>query len=200
MPSRRERSERIDWTELRRRVDDAARAVDEMTALSEERAAALLEERARALARPVTLGLEDLADEVITFSIADELYGVEPARVLEVTRLGQLTPLPAAEPWIAGLTGWRGGLVLVADLRRLLGAPSRPRPERATLVVLGRGAAELAVLADAPGGLVTIDQQGLRTPPAGIAGGEYLRGMTAEAVLVLDVDRVLGAVRAEPDR
>jgi purine-binding chemotaxis protein CheW len=164
-----------------------------------DRAAAILEERARALARPVTLGIEDHAADVITFAVAGEMYGVEPSLVLEVTRLDHLTPLPVAEPWVAGLTGWRGELILVADLRRLLGAPAAPFPERATLVVLGRGGAELALIADAPGRLEAIARD-LGPPPAGIAGVEYLRGMTAEAVLVLDVDRVLGAARAEPAR
>jgi len=193
-PRRRDADRRIDWSDLLRRVEAAGRALDVGAALPEERVASLLDERARLLARPVATGSEAQAPNLISFSVAGEAYGVEPRRVLEVCRSGHITPLPPSEPWIVGLVGWRGELVLAIDLRVLLGAAPAPRPEQPTLVVLGSGKPQVGILADAPGDLLLLPAESLRPPPEALTGAAYLRGMTAEAVLVLDVDRVLEAV------
>jgi purine-binding chemotaxis protein CheW len=187
----------IDWSDLRRRVDAVGRALAESAPPPEE-LALLLEERARVLARPVTGAAWDEEPKLISFSIAGETYGVEPRRVLEVCRVGHLTPLPQAEPWIAGLTAWRGELVLAVDLRRLLGAAVSSRPQHPTLVVLGKVRPQLGIVADAPGDLLAISGRDLRAAPDGVTGSQYLRGMTRDAVLVLDVDRVLEGVAPEP--
>jgi purine-binding chemotaxis protein CheW len=187
----------IDWSDVRRRVDAAGRAIAGESRIPPELVPALLEERARALARPVIDTEPADSPRLISFSLAGELYGIEPRRVMEICRLGHLVPLPRAEPWVAGLTGWRGELVLVIDLRLLLGAEGSPRGERPTLLVLGEDRPLLGVLADAPGELLAISPHDLRAPPDGVSGKEYIRGMTTDTVLVLDVDRVLDAVGSE---
>jgi purine-binding chemotaxis protein CheW len=157
-----------------------------------------LEQRARELARPVVDPEPADSPRLMSFSVAGERYGVEPRQVMEICRAGHLVPLPRAEPWVAGLTGWRGELVLVLDLRLLLGVPGSPSGTHLTLLVLGEDRPMAGVLADAPGELLALSPHDLRTPPDGISGKEYIRGMTADAVLVLDLDRVLGAVGSEP--
>lgn len=170
------------------------RAVDAEAGLPEDRVASILAERARLLASPVATGSDGHAPNLISFSVAGEVYGVEARRVLEVCRSGHITPLPPSEPWIVGLVGWRGELVLAIDLRLLLGAAPAPRSDQPTLVVLGSGKPQVGILADAPGDLLTLPAENLRPPPDALTGAAYLRGLTAEAVLVLDVDRVLEAV------
>lgn len=186
----------IDWVDLRRRVDAAGRAIAGES-VPPERVPALLEERARALARPM-VALEPFdSPRLISFSVAGERYGIEPRRVLEICRVRHLVPLPPAEPWVAGLVGWRGELVLAIDLRVLFGLPGSPRAERPTLLVLGEDRPILGLLADAPGELWTLSPHDLRPPPGGINGREFISAMTTDAILVLDVDRVLGTVAPE---
>jgi purine-binding chemotaxis protein CheW len=168
-------------------------------AISAERVASVLEERARQLARPAATAEIAGAPTLVSFFSAGEHYGVDSRRVLEIGRVGHLVPLPRSEPWVAGLTSWRGALVLVIDLRLLLGAPGAPRPERPAMIVLGGGRALVAVLADSPGELLPVASNELRPAPEVIGGRAYIRGMRADAVLVLDVDRVLGAVAPETE-
>jgi purine-binding chemotaxis protein CheW len=198
MPRRREnRRSGIDWTDLKRRVDAAGQAVAGDSAVPAERIPRLLEERARELARPILELGPGETPRLITFAIAGEHYAVEPRRVMEISRVTHLAPVPRAEPWVAGLTGWRGELVLVIDLRPLFGAQGAAT-RRSTMVVLGDDRPRLAMLADAPGELLAVPPDDLRPPPDGLAGREYLRGMTADAVLVLDVERILALVEPEP--
>ncbi len=188
----------IDWADLKRRVDAAGEAVAGSALTSPEVVRAVLEDRARALARPAVEVERADAPRIITFRIGQEQYGVEPRRVLEITRSADVVPLPSAEPWIAGLTGWRGELVLVVDLRALLGGGTAARPERPTLVVLGTERPQLGVLADAPGELRALVASELRPPPEGLAGREFVRAMTGDAILLLDADRLMDTVGAGP--
>jgi twitching motility protein PilI len=41
--------------------------------------------------------------------------------LLEVGEAGPLTPVPGAQPWLAGLAQWRGRLITVVDAGRLFG-------------------------------------------------------------------------------
>jgi purine-binding chemotaxis protein CheW len=187
----------VDWTELRRRMDAIERAIAGVSALAPERVAGQLEQRARALARPVIHVGPVQAPRLMSFTMAGERYGVDLRRVREICRIEHLAPLPPAESWVAGLAGWRGELVLAIDLRALIGAPVSSLADRRMLVVLGDRRPAVGLLVDAPGELLPLDD--LRPPPQGIAGKEYIAGMTADAVVVLDVDRVLGVVGSEPD-
>ena len=67
------------------------------------------------------------------------------------------------------------------------------------MIVLGGGRALAALLADSPGELLPVASNDLRPAPDAIRGRAYIRGMRADAVLVLDVDRVLGAVAPETE-
>jgi purine-binding chemotaxis protein CheW len=196
--SRPNRRGGMDWSDLRRRVDEAGRAVSGESAVSPERVAVLLAERARALARPLVEAGPAEAPGLMSFSVAGETYAVELGSVLEVSRVRQLAAMPRSEPWVAGLAGWRGDLVLVVDLRAMLGAPDAGSGGRSVLIVLGESRPVLGLLADAPGDLLSIPGTDLKPPPAGIAGRSYILGMTADAVLVLDVNRIFATVELEP--
>ena len=188
----------VDWADLRRRVDAAGEAVAGAALTSPDEVRSVLEARARRW--PAQMIEVDRADapRVITFHVGQEQYGVEPQRVLEIIRTAEVVPLPSAEPWIAGLTGWRGELVLVVDLRTLLGAGNGARPARHALVILGTDRPLLGILADAPGELRALLPSELRPPPEGIVGREFIRAMTGDAVLLLDADRLIDTVGAGP--
>jgi purine-binding chemotaxis protein CheW len=190
----------VDWTELRRRVEAAGAATAGGGAATTDQMRALLEDRARALARPVAVSRPTEALQLISFRVAGETYALDSRYVLELCRLGELTPLPQAEPWVAGLTAWRGELLLIADLRVLVGLPAAPRAERPGAVVLGRDGPVLGILTDAPGEVLSIPVADLRPPPESIPEQDYVRGITTEAVLVLQVDQVLRVAESEAAR
>ncbi|HEX9581034.1 MAG TPA: chemotaxis protein CheW [Gemmatimonadales bacterium] len=182
----------VDWAALRRRVEAAGAAIGGGAAPSPEQARQLLEDRARALARapdPVRTG--DTI-ELVTFAVADEVYGIESAYVLEVFRLVDLSPLPGAEPPVSGLTTWRGELLAILDLRRVLGLPTTPLHDLNRVVVLGAERAAFGLLADEVRGLVSRPAAEVRALPEGIAADrEYLRGITDDAILVLQANTLL---------
>jgi purine-binding chemotaxis protein CheW len=155
---------------------------------------AVLEERARALARPAAPPKAAGALEAVTFFLTDERYAIESRYVIEVRRLTELALLPGAKPPVFGVTAWRGGPLAVLDLRPLLGVSATALNDLGHLVVLGEGRAAFGVLADGVGELVELSASEVHAPPAGVAvHREYLRGVTGDALLVLDAARLLAA-------
>jgi len=153
---------------------------------------ALLEERARVLARPVASPLAGDALELMTFALANEVYAVESRYVAAVFQLIALSPLPGAEPPVFGVTAWRGELLTILDLRAALGLSVTTLNDLSRVIVLGEARPAFGVLVDAVRELVTLPASEVRDPPEGVAAKrEYLRGVTAEAVLVLDAGVLL---------
>lgn len=182
----------VDWAELRERVEAAGRAVAGETAASPEQVRQVLEERARALARPALPPTAGDTLELITFALANEAYAVESRFVQAVLRLAELAPLPGAEPPVFGLTAWRGELLTILDLRRVLGLSVGALNDLSRLIVLGEERPTFGILADAVRELVTLPASEVREPPEGVAAKrEYLRGVTVGAVLVLDGEQLL---------
>jgi purine-binding chemotaxis protein CheW len=161
-----------------------------------ERRRAVLEERARQLARapePIDQG-ERL--EGVVFSLGGERFMVESRLVTEVARVGERARLPGAGWPVAALTAWRGELLTLHDLREQPSAGT-PLPERA--VVLGGSTAAFALLADQVEGVRALPVAAIRSPGAG-RKREFVRGVTDDAVLILDAEAMLRAYRRESDQ
>lgn len=72
----------------------------------------------------------------LVVQVAEERYVVPAARAVEVLPRVQLSPVPRAAPWHAGLLSYRGAALPVIDLSvRLGGEPCAPRLGNRVLVV-----------------------------------------------------------------
>jgi purine-binding chemotaxis protein CheW len=188
----------IDWGQVRKRLDRAMRATEEALRLSPERARAVMEERARALARvPEQAARAAQGLEVIIFALANERYGLETRYVREVIRLSDFTPLPGAPDFLVGVTNLRGHILAVIDLRKFFGVAARGLTDTTRVIVLGDERDEFGVLADATSEVHTLGLGEVLEPPGSVAGvaREYVRGVTADALLILD-----GAVLLQDQR
>ncbi len=183
----------VDWTEIRRRMETVGRELTGPGEVAPGRAQAILEERARRLARPATPASVGERLDTVTFALANEIYGIESRYVLQVFRLLDLVPLPGAEPPVIGVTTWRGDLLTILDLRTVLGLPVAALNDLSRVIVLGTERPEFGVLADAVLELVSLPVTEVRVTPDGLGPKQdYVRGVTADAVLVLDAGKLLG--------
>jgi len=181
-----------DWAEIRSRVEAAARALSGTTAPAPEHVRAVLEERARTLARPAASPSAADMLEAVTFTLANERYAIESRYVVQVFRLKELSLLPGAKAPIFGVTAWRGELLTILDLRPVLGLSVAALNDLTRVIVLGEERATFGILADAVRDLVTFPTAEVREPPEGVAMQRmYLRGITGDAVLVLEARKLL---------
>lgn len=193
----------IDWQGLRQRLAGAAAAIDEALRLPPERARAVMDERARILARvPAAPPQPGDALEVLTFTLANERYGIDARSVREIVHLVDFTPVPGVPDFIIGLVNLRGEILVVVDLRSFLGVTAKGLTDLSRVIVLGGERAEFGVLADEAREVVTLRLDEVGEPPESIAGvgREYLRGVTEHALILLDGAVLLNDARLFVDQ
>ena len=156
--------------------------------------ARILRDRARALARrPVGAPLGETMLEVLEFNLAHEHYAVETRLVREVHPLKELTPLPCTPPFILGIVNVRGRLLPVLDLRKLFELPEEGLTDLHRIILVRGGDLELGLLADLTVGVRSIPVASLQPSLLTLTGirEDYLKGVTAERLVVLDLARIL---------
>jgi purine-binding chemotaxis protein CheW len=148
-------------------------------------------------ARALTQGLDDRAEpedylEVLEFSLAYERYALETSLVREVYPLKELTPLPCTPPFILGIINLRGQILAVINLKRFFNLPEKGLSDLNKVIVLRRGRLEVGILADAVAGVRALpltEVQQLSTLEG--LSPDYLKGVTPEALIILDAEKIL---------
>jgi purine-binding chemotaxis protein CheW len=149
--------------------------------------------RARLLAQVPVEPQQGGTIEVIEFLLAHERYAFEAGSVHEVRPLEELTPLPCTPAFYLGLVNARGRLVPVIDLKKFFDLPVDGIGDLHRVVFLRNDQTQLGVLADAVEGArrVALDSIQPSLPTLTGIGAEYLRGVTAERLVILDASAVL---------
>ncbi|MGH7445608.1 MAG: chemotaxis protein CheW [Longimicrobiales bacterium] len=153
----------------------------------------ILERRAAALARRPQRQVQTETAEVAVFRLGRERYAIDLRCLLQIFPLRDLALLPGARPPLVGLTPWRGVLLRMLDLGSALGRPHTGIADRGRVLVLGReGRADFGILIDMVEDVVALPESGIRPLP-GTAQDRtaFLRGVTSEAVLVLDAQELI---------
>lgn len=160
------------------------------------RVRAILRSRARDLARVPAVQRPVESVDVLTFSIGAERFAVESRYVQGIFRVATLTLLPAAAAPLIGITEWQGDLLTLTDLRRTLGFGGHALTDRTLVVSIGARQSSLGVLVDAVIAHRSIPLADIAAVPAGAAATpQYLRGITSDAVVLVDALALLDPPR-----
>jgi purine-binding chemotaxis protein CheW len=154
----------------------------------------VLHERALALARraaPPPAAHTLL--EVLEFRLASERYAVETRHVREVHPLRSLTPLPCAPAFVRGIVNVRGHITAVLDIKRFFDLPEEGITDLHRVVLVQGQGMEVGLLADAIVGVHSIPLSDLQEQLPHLTGirADYLKGVTAQGLVVLDAQRLL---------
>ena len=156
--------------------------------------AAILRARARALARPpVPPPAAGATLEVIEFTLAQERYALEAAYVREVHPLEDLTPLPCTPAFVLGLVNVRGRIFPVIDLKKFFDLPESGIGDLHRILLVAAEGLEFGLLADTIVGVRGLALDALQPSLPTLTGirAEYLKGVTADRLVVLDAARIL---------
>lgn len=166
--------------------------------MTENDAEHLLRRRARALAQVPEVA-EGSADEieVLRFRISHEDYAIETRFVVAVHALSNLSPLPCTPSHIVGIVNARGRVLPVMDLGRFLGLPQRGLGDSHRVIHLRLDEVHAGVLADFGMDLVRVRTGSLQRSLPTLTGlaADYLLGVAADGLVVLDAERILGDPR-----
>ena len=193
-PSHHESSNGIDWEEIHENLQRTAETLARGAAPDADEKRAILRTRARELARePQQARLADDTLETIQFSLAAETYAIELAYVREVYPMKDYTPVPCTPPFVVGIVNVRGQILSVVDLKKFLGLPHRGIGELNKIIIIRDDRMEFGILADVVLGTVSVPLNEIQSLPAGTTGigGEFLKGVTVERVILLDAAGIL---------
>jgi len=163
-----------------------------------EPARALLQRRAALLSAPLqetvlSVGLTQL----VTFSLAGGRYGVEDVHVRGAARLGRVTLVPGAPVAIVGITMHLGDLLMVADLRVLLGMAPAVLGAGDALLILADGRGQLGIVVEDFGDMAMIGAGATASTASSETGNgmDLIQGVTPDGIAVIN----LAGLLAHPD-
>lgn len=157
-------------------------------------ARAILRTRALALARPrqsAVVAGETL--ELLEFRLAQECYALETRHVGEVVPLKDLTAVPCTPPFIRGIVNVRGRITPVIDIKKFFDLPDQGLTDLHRIILVRGNDLEFGLLADAVAGVRILPVTSLQASLPTLVGirSDYLKGVTADRMVVLDLDRIL---------
>ena len=185
---------KVDWTEVHRHLEVTTAAMERVITPGIDDKKRLLKERARTLAQEdvaVYAGLQYL--EVVEFRLAGEVYGIETSYIREVYPLKELVPIPGTPPFFLGITSVRGQILSVIDIKRFFDLPDKGLTELDKVVIVRNGEVELGIRADVVLGMWSISRGDIQPSLPTLIGvrDKYLRGITKDAVIILDIQKLL---------
>lgn len=105
-----------------------------------------------------------------SFFLADKLFGVPAASVLELSRDFSITRFPGAPAWVSGLINLRGQLALAVNLKARMGLEQADATQAAArCVFLEHDGQLLALVVDRIGELFPLDDQSFVPAPVELA-------------------------------
>lgn len=134
--------------------------------------------------------------QFISFTVGEEEYGLDLARVREVIRPREITRLPRAPSFVRGIINLRGDVIPIFDLRDKFSLPPRDEDENTRVIVVEVEQRYVGMVVDTASQVVRIPVADIDPPPAMLGGfrQEHLGGigkLEKRLVILLNVDRIL---------
>jgi purine-binding chemotaxis protein CheW len=150
-----------------------------------------------------------IARQVLTFALGDEVYGVDILRLKEIRGWSPVTRLPHSPPAVLGVLNLRGVVVPIIDLRIRFGLPTAEFTPITVIIVLslrtGRGDQEFGIVVDKVMDVVDIAPGQVKATPSTAASvaGEVIEGIAPvdeQMLILLDAERVIFRESSAPSQ
>ena len=103
--------------------------------------------------------------ELVTFFLDNEEFGVDVGQVVEVNRDLLWTPIPGGPAYVRGAANLRGHIVTVLDMRRIMGYGERPENLANTVIIAYMRDELVGMLVDRIADVIQAPRQNLEPPP-----------------------------------
>jgi len=137
--------------------------------------------------------------QYLTFTLADEVFAVDVARVREILEMPSITKVPQVPDFMRGVINLRGCVVPVIDLRLKFGMQETAQTVNTCIivveVVMDGETTILGALADSVQEVIEMEPSQIEAAPhiGTHLNTEFIKGMgkhDGHFVMILDIDRV----------
>jgi purine-binding chemotaxis protein CheW len=146
------------------------------------------------------MGLSEREGKYLTFTLAEEDYGVGILKIKEIIGMMQITPVPQTPEYVKGVINLRGKVIPVVDLRLRFGVEAMDYTDRTCIIVAEMagqvGTVQIGIVVDSVSEVLNIKGEEIEdTPTFGTKlNTDYILGMAkmeGDVKILLDIDRVL---------
>lgn len=137
--------------------------------------------------------------QVVSFSLGDELYGINIMDVKELVKKENIRPLPGLPYFVEGIINLRGEIIPIVSLHKRFNLKDSPVQEEdefaGGFIILNGVNMKLGVIIDKISRVVTIQTGDIKPPPQMLTGigREYIYGIVnndSEYLIILDTDKL----------
>jgi purine-binding chemotaxis protein CheW len=142
------------------------------------------------------------SQQYVTFSLCDELFGVEVSRTREILSLTPVTKVPQTPDYLLGVINLRGQVVPVVDMRLKLGLTAGADTEDTCIIVVDvqvdGEVITVGALADAVREVMDIRSDQIEPPPrlGTRLNTEFINGMgkvDEQFMILLNIDKIFNS-------
>jgi purine-binding chemotaxis protein CheW len=144
--------------------------------------------------------MADKEGKYLTFSMADEEYGIGILKIKEIIGMMPITTVPQTPEFVKGVINLRGKVIPVIDLRLRFGMEAMDYTERTCIIVVeidgSAGTVQIGIVVDAVSEVLNVNAEDIEeTPTFGAKlNTDYILGMAkmeGGVKILLDIDQVL---------
>ena len=138
----------------------------------------------------------DTLDQMISFAISDEDYGVDIQTVKEVIRKKEITRLPKAPAFVKGVINLRGDVIPIIDLRERFNMEQQEYTNMTRVIVVEVDGRSIGMVVDSVSHVLRIEEGQIEPPPpcVGKVSEEYIRGVGKvddKLIVLLNINHIL---------
>lgn len=133
--------------------------------------------------------------EVLTFRLADEIYGLDISWMREISKLRPITEVPQVPPFLPGIVTLRGTVIPIIDLRRRLLLPAADASGYTRILIVEHQEEPFGLIVDQVLKVVRMVEQQIESAP--LPGGidsDFLAGVARveeELIVLLNLPTVV---------
>lgn len=136
-------------------------------------------------------------EQLVTFSLGSEEFGVDIMCVQEIIRIPPITRVPKAPSYVEGVINLRGNVIPVVSLRTRFGMEPVEEDDLSRIIVLQVQNKVFGIRVDAVTEVLRLDQDSIEPPPPVSLGvdASFIRGVgkIGERLLILlNLDYIMG--------
>lgn len=135
-------------------------------------------------------------NQIVSFKLADEEYGLDIMKVQEIILIGQITQMPQAPDFVRGLINLRGHVIPIIDLRKRFGFPDAEKSESQRIIVVNVGKRTMGIVVDEVDQVLRVKAEDVEPPPTSVKGinHDFITGLVKrerKLVILLDIEHLL---------
>jgi purine-binding chemotaxis protein CheW len=142
---------------------------------------------------------QDNLEQMVTFNLGPEVFGVNILQVQEINRMVEITAVPHTQDYVEGIINLRGKVIPIIDLRKKFCLQERQHDGHTRIIVVDVSGETVGLVVDSVSEVLRVPSVSLEDAPklvtgSGRQGADYIKSVAKlddRLLIYLDLDKVI---------